>query len=425
MDTESRPGQWPTGAGTSPPMASGPWVPPGSSAPPPRPPVYPPYGPQQPPGQPTHGGPLPTLGGPQPAPPAPPSRPARAWLGLAAVTILAVVAALGYGFGRWVDNTSRTTVYAPVPAATTPVTQAAPLTGREAEPVAAIANAVGPSVVQINTDAGLGSGFIYKNDASGSLILTASHVVTGASSVQVRLADGTKLSGKVVGSDPATDVAVVRVSAGHDLPAAVLATGVKPRVGQIAVAIGSPFGLQQTVTAGIVSAVGRSSETPGGVIPAIQTDAPINPGNSGGALANAKGEIFGINDSIATASGSAQSGNVGVGFAIPIDLAKPVADKLVAGISPTSGYLGVRGADPTGLQSGAVITTVEPGSPAQQSGLRPDDVVTAVDGTQVQGMIDLVATVRTHGPGETVTVTFTRGGKALTAQVKLVAPPGH
>ena len=151
------------------------------------------------------------------------------------------------------------------------------------------------------------------------------------------MADGSRLDGNVLGADDSTDVAVVRIEGRKDLPLAVLATGVKVEVGQTAVAIGSPFGLNQTVTAGIVSAVGRSVDTPGGAIPMVQTDAPINPGNSGGALADRRGRVIGINDSIAGQSG----GNVGVGFAIPIDIARSVADRIVAGKSLAAGFLGV------------------------------------------------------------------------------------
>ncbi len=299
---------------------------------------------------------------------------------------------------------------------TTPVaTAVGPVDGDSTEPAAAVAAALGPAVVQIETQQGLGSGFVY--DASG-LILTASHVTDGASQVQVRLADGTKLTGQVLGEDASTDVAVVKIDPPDGLAVATLATGVDIQVGQMAIAIGSPFGLDQTVTAGIVSAVGRSSETPGGVIPAIQTDAPINSGNSGGALADRQGRVIGINDSIIT-GGSGSTGNVGVGFAIPIDIAKAVADKIVAGESTAAGFLGVEGADATGNRAGAAITSVQAGSPAALAGLTADDVVIAADGNQVSSMIDLAAEVRTRQPGDEVELKVVRDGEERTVTVTL------
>ena len=172
-----------------------------------------------------------------------------------------------------------------------------PVSDDEAEPAAAVAAALSPAVVQIETQAGLGSGFVY--DESG-LIMTAAHVVDGSTAVQVRLADGRLVDGEVLGADDATDVAVISIEGVDDLAVATLATGVDLQVGQMAIAIGSPFGLDQSVTAGIVSALGRTTETPGGAIPAIQTDAPINSGNSGGALADRQGRVIGINSSIIT-----------------------------------------------------------------------------------------------------------------------------
>ncbi len=290
-----------------------------------------------------------------------------------------------------------------------------PVGGDAAEPVAAVAAALSPAVVQIENGKGLGSGFVY--DPSG-LILTAAHVTDGAPQVEVRLADGTSQKGTVVGEDQSTDVAVVRIEGGSDLPVAALATGVDLQVGQTAIAIGSPFGLDQTVTAGIVSALGRSTTTPGGVIPAIQTDAPINSGNSGGALADNRGRVIGINDSIITGT-SQSTGNVGVGFAVPIDIAKAVADKLVAGDSTDPGFLGVGGADATGDRAGAAVTSVEPGSPAAEAGLTTSDVVTAIDDKEVHSMIDLAAAIRTRSPGTTVTLSVLRDGQSRSVAVEL------
>lgn len=305
---------------------------------------------------------------------------------------------------------------------TSPVsTEVPPVKGDSSEPAAAVATALGPAVVQIETSKGLGSGFIY--DESG-LIMTASHVTDGESSVDVRMADGTRLTGQVVGEDASTDVAVVKIDPPEGMPVATLATGVTVKVGQTAIAIGSPFGLDQSVTAGIISAVGRSAETPGGVIPAIQTDAPINSGNSGGALADKSGRVIGINDSIAT-GGSNSTGNLGIGFAIPIDIAKSVADRLVAGQSTEAGFLGVEGADATGSHVGAAITSISAGSPADEAGLTEADVVVAVDGKPVSSMIDLAAKVRTHQPGETVQLTVSTNGAQRVVDVTLGTAPAN
>ncbi|WP_421120403.1 trypsin-like peptidase domain-containing protein [Aquihabitans daechungensis] len=307
-------------------------------------------------------------------------------------------------------------------AQTTPVaTEVPPVSGDSSEPAAAVATALGPAVVQIETGQGLGSGFIY--DASG-LIMTAHHVVDGAETVDIRMADGTRVTGTVVGEDPSTDVAVVKIEPTEDMAVATLATGVTTKVGQTAIAIGSPFGLDQSVTAGIVSAVGRSAETPGGVIPAIQTDAPINSGNSGGALADRTGRVIGINDSIATGGGGS-TGNLGIGFAIPIDIAKAVADRIVAGQPTESGFLGVEGADATGSRTGAAITSVSAGSPADKAGLTTSDVVIAVDGKPVSSMIDLAAKVRTRQPGDTIELTVSTNGAQRVVEVTLETAPSN
>ncbi len=292
------------------------------------------------------------------------------------------------------------------------------------EPIAAVAASLSPAVVQIETRTGLGSGFVYDPDG---LILTAAHVVDGSRQVTVRFADGTSTEGTVLGTDPNTDVAVIRIEPTDELVVAPLALGVDLRVGQTAVAIGSPFGLDQTVTAGIVSAIGRATETPGrnGVpraIPAIQTDAPINSGNSGGALADSHGRVIGINSSIITADVSS-SGNVGVGFAVPIDIAKAVADRIVAGRSVSSGYLGVSSTDVTGTNTGAQLRSVEAGSPAHRAGLQAGDVVVGFEGGQVSTAIDLVAAVTPREPGEVVTLTIVRDGQEVEVEVQLGEAP--
>jgi putative serine protease PepD len=284
-----------------------------------------------------------------------------------------------------------------------------------AEPIAAVAAAVSPAVVQIETRAGLGSGFVY--DAEGH-ILTAAHVVEGAGkSVNVRLADGSVHKGEVIGADDASDVAVVKIDPVEDMQIANLALGVKVEVGQTAVAIGSPFGLDQTVTAGIVSAVDRPQETPGGAIDMYQIDAPINPGNSGGPVADRQGRVFGMSDSIITQTGE----NVGVGFLVPIDLAKAVADKLVAGEPVEFAFLGVSSDSQSTavVGDGAIVVGVTSGSPADKAGLEEGDRITSVDSAPVRDSIELGARVRSHQPGDTVHVTFVREGDTQTIEVVL------
>jgi S1-C subfamily serine protease len=284
------------------------------------------------------------------------------------------------------------------------------------EPVADVAEALLPSVVQIEVGggAGVGSGVIF--DADG-LILTAAHVVAGNSQVTVRLANGDRYQGEVVGADGSSDIAVVEIDA-SGLPAAPLAVGEELRVGQLAVAVGSPWGLDATVTAGVVSAVDRPVPGRGGVVSMIQTDAPINPGNSGGPLADRQGRVIGINVSIFSLSGA----NDGVGFAVPIDRAYQVAQALVEGQPVEPAFLGVSGAD-SESRAGALVEEVFPGTPAEEVGLRPGDLVVSIDGEPVTGIADLAAEVRSHRPGETVTLEVVRDGETLTLEVELRSRP--
>jgi putative serine protease PepD len=197
------------------------------------------------------------------------------------------------------------------------------------EAIAAVAAALGPSVVSLAVDNGRGgAGVVYDPDG---FILTAAHVVQGGRVVQVRTADGDTLEGRVLGADAASDIGVVKVSQ-TELPAAALATGVQVRVGQTAVAIGSPLGLRDSVTAGVISGLDRALPLEGGQARrVIQTDAPINDGNSGGALANLAGEVIGINSAIKPGGGSGEGGNIGIGFAVPIDTAVQVAKAIEPG----------------------------------------------------------------------------------------------
>jgi putative serine protease PepD len=349
--------------------------------------------------------------GTRPADPGAPRdrRPSR-WLAAAVAGI--VLLASGYGLSQALDNDAQTPAGAGIP--TAPVA-AAPITPGE-EPAAAVAKALLPTVVEIGTGTGAGSGFVY--DRNG-FIMTAAHVIEDAETVEVRLYDGTKLRGEVVGIDELNDVGVVKVDR-TGLQAAPLGTGQTVQVGQLAIAIGSPFGLNETVTAGIVSSTDR-------VLPdgreVIQTDAPINPGNSGGVLADRRGRVIGINSAIRPAN-DGSNGNVGIGFAVPIDIAARSAAAIVRGEEIRIGYLGVRPADTAGGgRDGVLIQEVTPDSPASQAGLRPGDLVTRIDGQAVEDNGELVARIRAHKPGDKVTLTVVRGGQETTISATLTERP--
>jgi S1-C subfamily serine protease len=325
--------------------------------------------------------------------------------------VIVVVGLFGLGFGvrSIVDDNGTTVVEGSSSVATIPQVTIDP----GSEPVAAVAQVVSPSVVQIETTDGLGSGVFY--DPSG-LIMTNAHVVGSATTVTVRSAEGKAVEGEVLGADTGTDIAVVKVS-GLDVPAASLATDTKPAVGQIAVAVGSPYGLDQTVTSGIVSAVNRPVDNDKGVVVnMIQTDASINPGNSGGALANRDGQIIGINTAIFSQTGE----NTGIGFAIPIATAKKAADQLVNGRSVAKAGLGLSGPSETpNGDAGAYVQSVTPGSAADQAGIKDGDLIVEVDGTDIRSFDELRGLISSHSPGETVTVTVIRDGQRIDVQVTL------
>jgi S1-C subfamily serine protease len=350
---------------------------------------------------------VPAWGAPPSAAGSPGGRRPSRWL--AAVVAGVVLLATGYGISQALDDD--TPAGAGVPTAA-PIA-AAPVPSGE-EPAAAVAKALLPTVVEIRHDNGLGSGFVY--DSNG-YIMTAAHVVRGVDQVDVRLYDGTKLTGKVVGTDETSDVAVVKVDR-TGLKAAPLAIGKPVQVGQLAVAIGSPFGLNETVTAGIVSATDRVLQDGREV---IQTDAPINPGNSGGLLADRQGRVIGINDAIRPGDNSA--GNVGIGFAVPIDLAARSAAAIVQGKQVQTGYLGVSMGDSPNGQDGAVVQGVASGSPAAKAGLQVGDLVTAIDGKTIQSSAEMVAAIRDHKPGDKVSLTVNRGGNQTTISATLGERP--
>jgi S1-C subfamily serine protease len=347
-------------------------------------------------------------GGRDPAPPPAGSGPRgfRWYLFASIALLLVVVSAASFAIGRSARNEPAAAPIAPATTSAVVEPAASP------EPVVTVAETLERSVVQIDTDLGLGSGVIY--DSSG-LILTAAHVVGDARAVVVQLFDGSKLDGTVVGADEDSDVAVVRIES-TGLVAADLAIDEDLRVGQMAIALGSPFGFDQSVTAGVVSATSRAVVDAAGVVmQLIQTDAPINPGNSGGPLANRDAQVIGINDQIISRSG----GNDGVGFAIPIARAKEVADQLVEGRVIEQAFLGVSGTDPALGQAGGLVTEVVAGSPADEAGLESGDLVTAVDDVTITSFTELAGAVRAHRPGDQVTLSLTRNGNQNQVRVTL------
>jgi putative serine protease PepD len=312
-----------------------------------------------------------------------------------------------------------------------------------------------PSVVNINvtsqSESDTGSGIVLRSDG---YILTNNHVVSAASDgggqISVTFNDGSTSSAKIVGTDPLDDLAVVKVSKSGLTPA-TLGDSSDIQVGDPVLAVGSPLGLQGTVTEGIISALNRPVETeddsqqqeqqdPFGfgfgenstpqstteptVIDAIQTDAAINPGNSGGALVDSAGQVIGINSAIASLGSSdvtSQSGSIGVGFAIPINQAKVIATELIESGHATHPLLGVTLADATSADGAdqAIVRSVTAGGPADKAGIKEGDVITAIDGHPTAGADAVIAYVRSFQPGDDVTVTYVRGGSSKTATVTL------
>src|SRR5579871_5095726 len=266
-----------------------------------------------------------------------------------------------------------------------------------------------------------GSGVIF--DAKNGYILTNAHVIENASEITVTLQDGRDLKAEIVGKDVPSDVAVLRVKP-EGLTQITLGDSARLEVGDFVVAIGNPFGLQHTVTSGIVSGLSRTGINPDGYEDFIQTDASINPGNSGGALVNLRGELIGINAAIISRSG----GNVGVGFAVPINMAKAIAQQLIESGKVSRGSLGVMvqdltpslaqamGIDRTG---GAVVAQVSPRSPAAKAGIQVGDVITSLDGDMVDSSAQLRNAIGEKMPGTDVHVTLLRDGKERTITASL------
>ena len=334
---------------------------------------------------------------------------------------------LGGGIGYWLTRTTGQNLHD----ADIKLAKVGTPANRNPGSVADIARRVGPAVVQIDVrgDNGSGTGSGVVIDKAG-YILTNNHVVAAAGSggtIRVDFSDETTETAQLVGRDPATDLAVLKVT--HDaLTVAALGDSGLLAVGDPVVAIGSPLGLQGTVTAGIVSALDRAVHVNGGgsdtdaVIDAIQTDAAINPGNSGGALVNADGSVVGIPSAIASlgeATGT-QSGSIGLGFAIPVNAARQVAEQLIRTGKAVHASIGVRSRSVTdGTRLGAYILQIDPGGAAAKAGLKEGDVIKLVDTTLITGADSLIVAVNRHQPGDVVSVRFVRAGKELTVKVTL------
>ena len=266
-----------------------------------------------------------------------------------------------------------------------------------------------------------GTGFVTGTDG---YIITAAHVVDGASSISVTFQDGTKRTAKLTGKDDATDVALLKVDpAGLTLHPLKLGSSASLRTGDAVAAIGDPFGYERSISTGIVSGLDRTIQAPNGftVAHAIQTDAALNPGNSGGPILNAAGEVIGIADQIATGGGT--RANAGVGFAVPIDLVKSDLAALKAGQTPRHAYLGVSMAGADGSAGGALVGAVTSGGPAADAGLRTGDTITAIDGKKVADSNALISVIAGHDPGDTVTLTVRRAGDSSQRTVTLGAQP--
>ncbi len=389
----------------------------------------PPDGPGEPPTGP--GGPAVTSS--QPA--APPQARFRWRLFSALVVLVALLVGAGstavtYAVVRHQDMASSSVV--------SRSTQTAPplkVDGTVAMAAAAISNSVVTVNVASGSQGGTGSGIIIKSDG---YILTNNHVVTldsqtqaTANQITVTLPDGSTKAATVVGTDTTDDLAVIRVTS-SGLSAASFASSSALVVGQTVVAMGAPLGLSNTVTSGIVSALARPVATGSGasasIFDAIQTDAAINPGNSGGPLVDLNGHVVGVNSAIAgTGAGNAstaQSGNIGIGFAIPADEASRIASELITTGKATHAILGisVNGAQnnsgPTSA-AGARVAAVQSGSPAQQAGIQIGDIITQIGKQRIDDSIGAIAATRSHAPGTTVSVTVQSNGQTKTVSVTL------
>jgi len=323
--------------------------------------------------------------------------------------------------------------------AVNPVTSAASSTA-SACPVTSVAERVVPSVVTIAASGpsggGTGSGEVIR---SGGYVLTNNHVISVAAasggSLQVLFADAQTAPATITGRDPQTDLAVLHVQTSRQLKVISLGSSSSVKVGQPVVAIGAPLGLSGTVTSGIVSALDRTVEVPGEndrsalLVSAVQTDASINPGNSGGALVNCEGQLVGVPTAGAAVPNSG-GGSIGLGFAIPVDLAKRIAEEIITTGGVTHAFFGLQtapippaAAEQAGLPEGLFVQAVTAGGPAAAAGLRPEDLITKIDGDPATSNIQLQELTLTKKPGDTVSIAYTRDGQSATATITLAAQP--
>jgi putative serine protease PepD len=309
--------------------------------------------------------------------------------------------------------------------------------------VTSVADDVLPSVVTIGASgqagAGTGSGEVIRDDG---YILTNNHVISPAANggkVEVTFAAGTTVPATIVGRDILTDLAVLKVSPPKDMKVIALGSSGSLRVGQPVVALGAPLGLSGTVTSGIVSALDRTVEVPAEddasalLVSAVQTDAAINPGNSGGALVNCSGQLVGIPSAGATvpsSSGESSGGSIGLGFAIPVDVAKTIADEIISTGRVTHAFFGVQtvpippaAAAEAGVSQGLFVAGVVTGGPAAQAGLQEGDIITKVDGNPATSNVQLQELTLTKSPGEKVSVDYERNGTAAAATLTLGRQP--
>jgi putative serine protease PepD len=309
--------------------------------------------------------------------------------------------------------------------------------------VTTVADQVLPSVVTISarggSGAGTGSGEVIRSDG---YILTNNHVIAVAAnggSVEVQFADGQTAPATITGRDPQTDLAVLKVDTSAKLKVIALGSSSAVKVGEAAVVIGAPLGLSGTVTSGIVSALDRTIQVPAEddtsalLVSAIQTDASINPGNSGGAMVNCSGQLIGVPTAGATVpseSGQSSGGSIGLGFAIPVDLAKTISDEIIATGSVTHAFFGLQtvpippaAAAQAGVPEGLYVRAVTAGGPAAQAGLQADDVITSINGEPATSNIQLQELTLTKKPGATVDLEYWRNGHTTKTTVTLGAQP--
>ncbi|MFN8157348.1 MAG: trypsin-like peptidase domain-containing protein [Candidatus Nanopelagicales bacterium] len=364
--------------------------------------------------------------------PTEPAAPGTARRGTGRIVAIAVAAGLlagalgGVGAFTVLERRSQTDLTSP---GTVLPQSSADLSSRPAGSVAAVAAAVLPTVVQIEesgtSGSGTGSGFVLREDG---YVLTNNHVVAGAAdggSITVTFQDGRALPARIVGRDASYDLAVLKVDA-TGLKTATLGNSDGLVVGDSVIAIGSPLGLEGTVTTGIISSLNRPVTAGGSgessYINAIQTDAAINPGNSGGPLVDADGKVIGVNSAIASlgSQSGGQSGSIGLGFAIPVNQAKRVAEEIISTGKSTHPIMGVS-VDLTYAGPGAQIKAVVAGGPAEAAGLKAGDVILAIDGRKVSDSTELIVAIRTHAPGDTVTVEVQDGAGSRDVRVTLAA----